>query len=215
MDLPLAEESTDFFNFDSLESGVEVSVAPSAPSGAMFIEGGSLTRYVELQGKIKDLQNEAACIKEDVLEEVKPQWMESNAGQAKLNTSMPVCDSQGTEVKLVATSNVKSIPALTSTGKPNPKHDIVTQLMGSNVDKCYREVESYDFSLDSIPLVKREKVKEALAAMGIVPKVTLVPLEHMHAVGRIPAGPNRHLTVSQQQMLEDKLGARTFSLRTK
>ena len=214
MQLPIEEEC--FFDLDALsgESGVEMSVE-AAPIGAVFVEGDKCSRYVQVQGEIKDLKTEADLLKDSIIGQAKPDWMRQNVGATKLDTSIPVCHDTGTEIKFVATGSVKSIPLTKPDGSPNPRAGTLVAIMGKNVDKCYITKESFEFSLDAIPDKHRQKLRAFLADLGIAPKKTYVPKPHMNMVGQVPAGPSTYLTPKQQAMLEEKLGARTFSLRTK
>ena len=201
------------FNLDALEQGgVEVSIAPT--NGAVFVEGDTCKNLVELAGEIKDLSNELSRMKASVIAEVKPAWYKANQGAETLQTAIPVCDDTGTEIKVIATGKVKPIPFLGSKGDPNPVHGVLSSIM-EDTSSCYRVRENFEFSLEAVPEKDRDKVKAYLASLGVVPKRVLVPLEHMHLVGRIPAGPDSYLAYHHQQKLEDAVGARTFSVRTK
>ena len=213
MELPLATENP--FDLDALEGGVEVSIESSHNAGAILVEGDLCRQIVELQGEINDKQTESARLKSKVVQQAKHDWYNTNLGKDKLVTSIKVCDDTGTEVSLSTNEKVKAIPMLKSDGKPNPKHGVLMSITRGDTESVYRRRDHFEFSMDAVPQEHRKKLKEFLADIGIAPKGVLVPREHMHSVGRIPAGQDNYLTPDQQRKLEDKLGSRTWSIRTK
>ena len=212
--LDTESDTESFFDLDALETGVEVSI--EGPShGAALVGGSTVTQYVEVAGRIKDLTAEKERLKATIMETAKPAFYGANKGRADLVTDIPVCDEEGTEIKLIAHSNTKVIPVLTTTGKPSPNHGVVTKLFKDNVDVYYSESESVSFSLDVLPVEERSKIRKYLAEKGIAIKRTLVPRECLNGVGKIPAGPDRSMTLEHQAKLEAMLNSRTFSLKTK
>ena len=213
MELPLATDNP--FDLDALEGGVEVSIEASHNADAIIVEGDACRRIVQLQGEIKDKQAESSRLKAKVIALAKYDWYHTNLGRDKLQTSIKVCDDTGTEVSLSTNEKVKAIPMQTADGKPNPKHGILMAITRGDTESVYRRRDHFEFSMDAVPQQHRQTLKEFLADIGISPKGVLVPREHMHSVGRIPAGQDNYLNPDQQRKLEDKLGSRTWSIRTK
>jgi hypothetical protein len=207
-----------FLDLSAIEDGVEISVDTSSGSNAVHIEGDTCQRLVDVSGEIKDLQSEQAILKDAILKSGKTQFFANNGNAMTpddLDTQVSACDDTGTEVKVIAQRQVKPIPMLTTAGKPSKGAAVVNKVFGDNTHKYYDTINQVSFSIEQLPVEDRERIIAYLNKVGVPIKRVLVPHPELHLVGRIPAGQDSNVSPTQQMKLEDALGSRVWSVRTK